>query len=484
MMCAFLVPSFLWAEVPEIMKKCPSGSFCGDTVEAGAREGMCLVGGMAPGCASPAPFAPPYDKPITNKDEIAKARAACMAEQAKASNCCSRGEGCNEGLGIVGDRAGGGLKGGAGKEVKNHELAMAEYRRLRGRCYTFATSCAKKCEDIGKQIDSVRRRGGGGGCTPGGYCGGDASLTADLISAASDVSSLAQRCKEMDGKIPEYAEKEYEKGKGGAEDTETAAGGGGGPGGGGDPGGGAGEGGGSGFDPSSILGALSQMMNQPKEEKEPFQSQTCEENPNLAGCDICKTNPSLPQCLAKENWEKLGKSTTSGEEDSPSESSFNVGGSGSDFGAQGVNPSDRQPSPPVTVTPVANGGGGFVGGGGGGAQMGAQGGGGGGVAGRSNTDIMRGERGGGGGGMAALNSGMQLQSGSGGGFGGYGKGAAGQQMDLSQFLPGGAKDPTRRIAGQNAESVQINSREVNIWNRISERFRARCVAGRLKDCVP
>ncbi len=85
-----------------------------------------------------------------------------------------------------------------------------------------------------------------------------------------------------------------------------------------------------------------------------------------------------------------------------------------------------------------------------------------------------------------MNANMQLQNGGGGGFSGYGGGGSGDfkpGMDLRQFLPGGKNDPTRKIAG-GASSFEIQPQTVNIWSRISERFRARCTAGLLRDCGP
>jgi hypothetical protein len=90
--------------------------------------------------------------------------------------------------------------------------------------------------------------------------------------------------------------------------------------------------------------------------------------------------------------------------------------------------------------------------------------------------------------MGAMAANMNMKNGESGGGYSYGQGGYGQEepgLDLSQFLPGGKQDPTRKIAGI-AESVnfQIQSKDVNIWSRISERIKARCSQGLLRDCIP
>ena len=146
------------------------------------------------------------------------------------------------------------------------------------------------------------------------------------------------------------------------------------------------------------------------------------------------------------------------------------------------------PGSPISVQSVPGGGGGGMGmGGGGGANMGGGAGGGGAGGGpKSNTDILHGE-GGGGGGLSAMNAGMSTAAGAGSGGYNYGKGGgagagADAAVDWRQFLPGGAKDPTRKLAGATPARVEIQSVGTNIFNRVSERIRARCAQGLLRDC--
>ncbi|MBX3020367.1 MAG: hypothetical protein KF799_01720 [Bdellovibrionales bacterium] len=55
-------------------------------------------------------------------------------------------------------------------------------------------------------------------------------------------------------------------------------------------------------------------------------------------------------------------------------------------------------------------------------------------------------------------------------------------MDLKQFLPGGSRDPGRRLAGSAAGQVQINAKEENIWRRISNKMYEKCKLGVLWRC--
>lgn len=233
---------------------------------------------------------------------------------------------------------------------------------------------------------------------------------------------------------------------------------------------------------SSLMQALQSAMGQ-KSQQQPQQLAT-----------DCETNPSLSYCTKKDenasdSWNK--SSADSGFETasaSDGTGNFNVGSNdGATNSAYSGNPTSDQKLPPAAGgAGVPNGGGGIPGGAGGGANAAAAG-----NPGASGTygpqkkltDIMNGTMGGG---YSQVNQGMKMESGSSGGFGGYGSGRNGDirpGMDLRQFLPGGKNDPTRKIAG-GAATFQIQPQTVNIWNRISERFRARCTQGLLKDCGP
>ncbi len=89
------------------------------------------------------------------------------------------------------------------------------------------------------------------------------------------------------------------------------------------------------------------------------------------------------------------------------------------------------------------------------------------------ADILNGERGGGG----------SSAGGGGGGFSGYGGGGD----SLSSYLPGGKKDPTRKLASLASTAANahpdISSMHENIFNLVSKRFQILCKLKELKDCT-
>jgi hypothetical protein len=54
-------------------------------------------------------------------------------------------------------------------------------------------------------------------------------------------------------------------------------------------------------------------------------------------------------------------------------------------------------------------------------------------------------------------------------------------MDLKQFLPGGSRDPSRRLAG-SAWPVEIGAKEGDIWTKISNKMMEKCKLGVLWNC--
>jgi hypothetical protein len=239
---------------------------------------------------------------------------------------------------------------------------------------------------------------------------------------------------------------------------------------------------------SALLGALNQQ-NQQQPAQQPFQTASldqtdCTVNPYLAGCNVAATAQQQSDSWNKPKGDSF---TPAGEEGG----NFNVGnladGMNAAASADGAEPFRAQPA---AVASVPNGGGGMPGGASGGAaSLGSSGsgGGGGGSAGARGKDVQITEQGGGGG-YQQMNASMDMKT---GGSGGYNYGAREpaseyQGLDLSQFLPGGKQDPTRRLAGARAggTSIEIQSKDVNIWNRISDRIRSRCNQGLLRDCVP
>ena len=63
--------------------------------------------------------------------------------------------------------------------------------------------------------------------------------------------------------------------------------------------------------------------------------------------------------------------------------------------------------------------------------------------------------------------------------------ARAETLDLAQYLPGGRRDPTKVILGltrEQAESLGIHGKYVNIFEKITDRIRAKCALHELWDC--
>lgn len=228
------------------------------------------------------------------------------------------------------------------------------------------------------------------------------------------------------------------------------------------------------------LQAMNQQQDKPKDPQQEQQLQTCEQNPALAGCPVKKAeeDDSWNKKKAKADFEGEDQGTDTGGDN------FNVANNDArtpEYAGNG----EKTFGTPASTTAVPNGGGQMPGGQGGGGAGGTGGAANPGFVGasRAATDIMRGMMSGGG--YSQMNAAMQMQNGgNGGGFSSYGTAPGGEfkpGMDLRQFLPGGKSDPTRKLAG-GAASFQIQPQTVNIWSRISERIKARCSQGLLRDC--
>lgn len=238
--------------------------------------------------------------------------------------------------------------------------------------------------------------------------------------------------------------------------------------------------GGSGLSSQLVNGFVSTMLSSLQSQDS---SPSYQEDPPMD----CASNPMIAGCLEaeQESWNSQGS---------------NGGIQPARVEGGGFNPPDLDLSqdlpldtsaptaakPNGTVNPIANGGGQFLGGGGAApAALGPAANANPAVRSGGNTDILRGERGGGG--YSQTNAAMNMATTSSGGFTGYGRPTDPSKLDLSQFLPGASKDPGRAIAGLANKVTydgQVNRPQTNIWNRISDQFRARCSQGLLKDCVP
>jgi hypothetical protein len=237
-----------------------------------------------------------------------------------------------------------------------------------------------------------------------------------------------------------------------------------------------------GLNPQALM-QLMQAMNQNQEDPtqaQPPAFQDCSANPSIAGC----VQPaSLPQ-----SWNQTTGATSASDTD-------NSGGEFNPADISGMQPASvndqqqRQFGTPATTASVPNGGGQMLGGGGGGssaslggAQPASYGG--------NPSKKVEVQTGSGGGGYSQTAAGMNLKNGEGGGGYTYGgrNPSSDSNFDLSSFLPGGKHDPFkgRNVAGtaSGTGNFQIQSKDVNLFSRISERIKSRCAQGLLRDCIP
>ncbi|MGE0527077.1 MAG: hypothetical protein AB7P49_08445 [Bdellovibrionales bacterium] len=247
----------------------------------------------------------------------------------------------------------------------------------------------------------------------------------------------------------------------------------------------------SGFDATQLLGVAAMLapsliqaltgQAEPEEPTYPLPAELVE---------TCQTNPNLEFCApaATTKVESYNKSSAGADQlDTQSaEGSFNVADTADALQQEIPGPTAQFQSQPAMVGTVPNGGGAIPGAGAAAPASLGGGGGGGGSAppGTAKKVEFEGERSGG---YSQMAAGMTMAPGGPSGFSGYG-GGGGSDYDsgfsLPDFLPGGRRDPARSLAGINPRNIQIQSADVNIWARISQRYRSRCNQGLLRDCIP
>ncbi|MFN7825656.1 MAG: hypothetical protein ACK5P6_09870 [Pseudobdellovibrionaceae bacterium] len=189
---------------------------------------------------------------------------------------------------------------------------------------------------------------------------------------------------------------------------------------------------------------------------------------------ICRTNPADSRCGGFGG----GGGSGGGNSGSSSASSFGSGGGagggsvdlGSDFGSPSFSPTGGSSANNEGQNRPGGGGGGGVGGGGRGGDTGSsaqpQGKG----ASGFNTKILSGFSGGGSGGGGGFGGGGG-GGGSGSSYGGGGSGGVPGQagVNLQQFMPGGANDPKRAIAGVVGPDG-ITGPNTNIFRKVNGRY--------------
>jgi hypothetical protein len=210
----------------------------------------------------------------------------------------------------------------------------------------------------------------------------------------------------------------------------------------------------------------------------------CINNPAGAQCQTCTANPNDPSCGVPQ---QRGTSAFSENSERPMDASgFDVGDSPVASKSLFDN-GDMQAGQPAKNGTVANNTGGGVGGAGGGGSGGAAslGGGGGrrpspGSPGYS-TDILQGHLSGG----YTTAGGSGDTSGSGGwsGYGGRNPASDGSRgLDLKQFLPGHKKAPAFVGGAYTMHSAEIAGKHGDIFEKISRKFREKCMLGQLISC--
>ena len=434
---------------------------------------------------------PTFKSPETLRDQVAYYARICQQMESRVSQCCVQDAGSAAGQSCQ-------ISGAATQAYARNVKRVAQKNTqqtinqgadeteglssdaaltgagVAGACYGRSEFCATKCEEVRKQFTQKL------GSCPNGAC------TEDMLEP---LDKVVQSCRSLQGQADAVSSnvgdlmKTSQEAGGIGQQTES----GGAPGSGSQqPGAGSGMGG---MNPMSMLGPLMQALGGQKNQQQQQQPQMMPQQAMGTGLDQvdCNVNPNMPGCPASGLQNVYKPRGDSGMSAPGSDGgSFNIGSD--DLSSQSVDGTmDTAQGTPQTVNAIPNGGGSMPGGGGGGAASLGGGGGGSGAATGSKTDILHGERSGGGYGSVA--EGMNMQSGDSGGYsyGGGGSGSSGYEgMDLSQYLPGGRHDPGRRLAGFGGGGInsQILSRDVNIWNRISDRIRNRCNQGLLRDCSP
>jgi len=220
--------------------------------------------------------------------------------------------------------------------------------------------------------------------------------------------------------------------------------------------------------------AMQGLMNQQQqkdEAKTASTQDTCSLYPNSPGCGGTADNFNDPSKVesTKGDAASLSDFNTGSIDGLPQQPQF---GNYEAKGAQG--------------RAIPNGGGGFTGGGGGGSGFGDEGQANGGDGSRTNTDILNGMRGGGG--ASGSNNVDPSAISGGGGFSGYGNSSGFRNrfkgLDLKQYLPGGKKDPSRKIASVKNPTGHADIAPVgeSMFKIISTRMSLMCKMKRLIGC--
>lgn len=316
-------------------------------------------------------------------------------------------------------------------------------------CYTAKSSCNDECDEISKKYQEMVDN-----CTPEMGC--TSATKSELQSQIRTGEANSRSCDALNGQISKSLAQGVVGGLGGQY--------------------------------AGLCAELSKASTGlPKFDTQPVFTTDCNNpanasNPACLNCSIA-ANQSNPLCRKPGGTLGDGASVAVS---SPGNFGVGTANANVDGNAGYDGPGQRAITPEIkpaaaSAKEVANNSGGAMLGGGGGGNPGfgipdrPQGGGRGGY----NTDIMQGV--GGGGGYTV----SSVPTAAGSGFSGYGSAApnnANKAFDLRQYLPGGAKDPKRKIAGLGVAVPEMGSRFDDIFKRVNDRVNVLCRLERLMDC--
>jgi hypothetical protein len=425
--------------------------------------------------------------PIAGADfeaKVADALKSCQSYAKPASDCCG-GNGSACGAGEVPGSVAGGMEAICKDLAANSKVAKDFNTKVAGICLGRKERCVTKCYAAYKNLKDIASVSGAASANlekildQARACDNlDAKTTRAQALMLADSEATAKKCGDLSKSDPppgDPSNPSDPSNPGGSNPGDTAPGG---------------QQAGTGMDSmgpmlQAALPMLMQALTQqgtPTTQPQSLEQLTCDQNPNMPNCLGAgqKTTDSWndPQGTAEAKQEPQG----SGD--------FNLQDTSDIPMPQSLGETTQTASANIpTVNGVPNGGGGMPGGGGGGAaSLGGGGGGGGGAQLGNKADILHGTQSPSGN-FGQTNEKMNMKSGEGGGGYNYNGGLHEESMNLADFLPGGKNDPTKRNVagigpGTTTTNFQIQAKDVNIWNRISERIKSRCSQGLLRDCIP
>lgn len=432
----------------------------------------------APASQAPAPNAQQELQPTSGggADPSLKTQAdqelqACREQVARTKRCCTNPVACMTTGGVqdafnllsgLATAGGAVLIGTAGNDPKKMQQACsimqavgygsgATNAGLAAVCYTEISSCEDKCDAVKNKYKNMMSDVCPGGSTT-------CAIRSHLSMVSSDASSGSYSCQSMNGQVQRMA-------------TQAVAGG-----------------------LSGAFGGLCANLSNantgfPNLDKQPIFTTDCNNplnasNPACLNCSLAanKSNPLCKPTGSKGLGDGSGVAMTGAPNFGMGSANQNNVGANAGFDGNGQKAAiGGGQFKAASAGGVPNGGGQMLGSGGSGGansfglpdkQQGRGPG--------YNTDVLQGTGGGGGYTVSSVPTAAS------GGFGGYGQqqidNRTGKPFDLKQYLPGGAKDPKRAIAGLGGIRPEFGNKFDDIFKRINDRYTVLCRLGRMLEC--